>query len=289
MNKTKYNLSTFFENLKNDWKYIQLNERLNTDAGIQTNLRIKPKDGKTANVYSAGMWYILTNDEFANEGFIDAYCKGFEDGKQFITNKTNNALNGFYKSCTKEYTNELQYAYFFNAENYILGYKNGACGVPINFYIDSIESIGFSAGVVTTIDLMAKENPILFDGFYDVDTEAPQQLKTVNPDEVLKNEFKMIFKNDIGFTIFTKMFELYKDEIKYHLANFSFLFFAMEKDFLVCSQTKFKEFLREEKYNIEIEKIDPRQWRFDMNENKKSKLYNVIKESLQKKHGLSTI
>lgn len=178
MNKTKYNLSTFFENLKNDWKYIQ------------TNLRIKPKDGKTANVYSAGMWYILTNDEFANEGFIDAYCKGFEDGKQFITNKTNNALNGFYKSCTKEYTNELQYAYFFNAENYILGYKNGACGVPINFYIDSIESIGFSAGVVTTIDLMAKENPILFDGFYDVDTEAPQQLKTVNPDEVKPKKLK---------------------------------------------------------------------------------------------------
>lgn len=117
----------------------------------------------------------------------------------------------------------------------------------------------------------------------------PQQPEAVKPDEVLKNEFKMIFKNDIGFTIFTKMFELYKDEIKYHLANFSFLFHAMEKDFLVCSQAKFKEFLREEKYNIEIEKIDNRQWFLDMDENKKSKLYNSIKESLQKKHGLSTI
>ena len=102
--------------------------------------------------------------------------------------------------------------------------------------------------------------------------EAPQQNKTLHPDEVLINEFEKIFKNDIGFTIFSKMFELYKNETN-HLANFSFLFYAMEKDFLVCSQTEFKEFLRIEKYNIDIEKIDSRQ----SGENKKAKLYNSIK------------
>lgn len=111
--------------------------------------------------------------------------------------------------------------------------------------------------------------------------------KAVKPDEVLKNEFDKIFKSDIGFTIFTKMFELYGNETN-DLANFSFLFYAMEKEFLVCSQTKFKEFLRNEKYNIEIEKIDNRQWFLDMNKNKKSKLYNSIKESLQEKHEKST-
>lgn len=100
--------------------------------------------------------------------------------------------------------------------------------------------------------------------------------KVVKTDEVLKNEFDKIFKNDIGFTIFTKMFEYYKDD-KNTLANFSFLFHAMEKDFLVCSQTKFREFLRNEKYNIEIEKIDSRQ----SGKTNKTKLYNSIKDKYQ--------
>lgn len=116
----------------------------------------------------------------------------------------------------------------------------------------------------------------------------PQQNETGNADEVLKNEFDKIFKNDIGFTIFTKMFELYKPENKY-LANFSFLFFAMEKEFLVCTQTDFVKFLENDKYDVNISKIDNRQWYLDMNQNKKSKLYNSIKEPLQKKHEKSTI
>lgn len=106
------------------------------------------------------------------------------------------------------------------------------------------------------------------------------EFEVPKPDEVLKNEFDKIFKNDIGFTIFNKMFELYKVETN-HLANFSFLFYVMEKEFLVCSQTDFKEFLRNEKYNIEIEKIDSRQWNLDLNKNKKSKLFNSIKERYQ--------
>lgn len=117
--------------------------------------------------------------------------------------------------------------------------------------------------------------------------EPPQQTKTVNPDEaLLKNEYIEIFKNDLGFTLFTKMFELYKSDNK-DLANFSFLFFAMEKDFLVCSQVDFVKFLEIEKYNVSIEKIDNRQFKWQIN--KKSKLYNSIKEPLQKKHEKSTI
>jgi len=124
--------------------------------------------------------------------------------------------------------------------------------------------------------------------------EAQKELKQLQHNEsvksckLIKNESETIFKNDIGFTIFTKMFEIYKGD-KNILANFSFLFYAMEKDFLVCTQTEFKVFLRDEKYSIEIEKIDNRQWFFDMNKNKKSKLYNSMKESLQEKHGKSTI
>jgi hypothetical protein len=113
--------------------------------------------------------------------------------------------------------------------------------------------------------------------------EQPQPEAT-NSNELLKNLNDKIFNSDIGFTLFTKMFNLYKNELN-NLANFSFLFYAMEKEFLVCGQSEFREFLRDEKYNIEIEKIDSRQ----SGENKKSKLYNSIKETLQKKHGLSTI
>lgn len=112
----------------------------------------------------------------------------------------------------------------------------------------------------------------------------PQQIETVKPDRVLKNEFDKIFNSDIGFTIFTKMFDLYKTE-NTDLANFSFLFYAMEKDFLVCSQTEFITFLENDKYDVNIEKIDSRQ----SGKNKKSKLYNSIKETLQKKYEKSTI
>lgn len=132
-----------------------------------------------------------------------------------------------------------------------------------------------------------KELIELFFNSVQLETKEPQQKENSEPDEVLlKNENIKIFKNDIGFSLFVKMFEFYKNETT-HLANFSFLFFAMEKDFLVCSQADFKEFLRDEKYNIDIEKIDYRQ--LDWQQSKKANLYNSIKETLQKKHEKSTI
>ena len=103
-----------------------------------------------------------------------------------------------------------------------------------------------------------------------------EEFETFKPGAILKDELIKIFKNNIGFLVFTKMFELYKTETN-DLANFSFLFYAMEKDFLVCSQTEFRGFLRSAKYNIDIEKIDSRQ----SGNNKKTKLYNSIKEMCQ--------
>ncbi|MCF7569475.1 hypothetical protein L3X37_14065 [Sabulilitoribacter arenilitoris] len=119
--------------------------------------------------------------------------------------------------------------------------------------------------------------------------DESQETETNKHDEVLlKNCKPKIFKNDLGFTLFTKMFELYKDENKDN-ANFSFLFFAMKKDFLVCSQVDFVNFLQSENYDRNINKIDSRQWRLDLSGNNKSKLYNSIKDQLQKKHKKSTI
>ena len=105
------------------------------------------------------------------------------------------------------------------------------------------------------------------------DEQTPATAPFAENIKILRSDEELIFKNDIGFSIFSKMFEIYKTETN-DLANFSFLFYAMEKDFLVCSQTEFREFLRSEKYNIDIDKIDSRQ----SGNNKKTKLYNSIKE-----------
>ena len=72
------------------------------------------------------------------------------------------------------------------------------------------------------------------------------------------------------------MFKCYKDEGKYN-ANFGFLFYAMEAEFLVCNQTEFIDFVGNEDYKISISKIDSRQ----SGSNKKLKLYNSIKSSFQ--------
>ncbi len=101
---------------------------------------------------------------------------------------------------------------------------------------------------------------------------------------LIKNRYPHIFKDDFGFTLFTKMFEFYKDEGK-HLANFSFLFYAMEKEFLVCKQVDFIRLLENEEYNIFIDKIDSRQ----IGSPTKTKLYNSVKDNIFKKHRKSTI
>ncbi|WP_134351115.1 hypothetical protein [Flavobacterium psychrophilum] len=280
--KKKYNIFTFIENLNNDFNYIQLKERLNDNA---PELKIKLKDETTVNVYSAGLLYILKSDEFANEGFINAYTKGFRNGKDFVENKTNNALNGFYKSCSNEYIEELHYAYFFEADNYILGYKNGACGVPTTFYIDSIESIGFASGVVYTIDLMAKENPILFDGFYDNNTEQPQQIKIGKP----KNEFKDFFNTDVNISVIEKIQDDFKE---YYGKKMAMLIYLLETEFNLItysldsktdSRKHFVDSLNKSKTNMQpINKsFVPYTYRLDITNFEKNKDFVRIKEKLQ--------
>ena len=143
----------------------------------------------------------------------------------------------------------------------------------VNFCVQLLQFIDLT-GVLEKVQIdNNKQNP-------------PQQTENSKPDGVLlTNENIDIFKDDFSFTLFTKMYELYKDE-KTRLANFSFLFFAMEEEFLVCNQVTFVKFLENEKYNISIEKIDNRQLTWKTS--KKVKLYNSIKESLQKRHEKST-
>ena len=87
--------------------------------------------------------------------------------------------------------------------------------------------------------------------------------------QLTENQYPKIFKSDLGYSLFLKMLSIYKEKPRYYLSNFSFLFYAMEKDYLVCRQSEFKKFL--ETYDIILDKIDSRQ--SGTRNNKKFKLY----------------
>lgn len=107
--------------------------------------------------------------------------------------------------------------------------------------------------------------------------------KPQQPEPLLKNPHETIFAGDFAFTLFEKMKAFYSGEST-DLANYSFLFYVMQKDgFVICRNTDFVKLLPT--YNITIDKIDPRQ----IGTNKKATLYKATKVTLQEKHGLSTI
>ena len=188
MNNKKYNLSNFFETLKSDANFNTLKERI----GNNTALSIKTKDGKKINIYSVEMFYLLSSEDYKDEGFINAYAKGYHNGNEFIENKTQKALNGFFKSCPEKYIDELKVFYFDKAPNEVFGYKQIATGKPLTLRIELIEKIGFASGVINAIDLMKEENTAFFLGFDDENNEPPQQAKNIKTDEVEKYNWFII-------------------------------------------------------------------------------------------------
>lgn len=107
--------------------------------------------------------------------------------------------------------------------------------------------------------------------------QQPQQNETGSTDEIKENEYIEIFKNNIGYTIFLELHFIYKNKTNKQ-ANYSFLFYALQSEYLVCNGTKFIKFLS--KRDIHIDKIDSRQ----SGSNKKLDLFNSIKSKYQKKH-----
>jgi len=109
-------------------------------------------------------------------------------------------------------------------------------------------------------------------------TVIAQNNEEVSVPTLFENPYEKIFKSNLGFTIYQKLHENFKDSVKY-LANYSFIFYALQKDdFIICKGSDFKRFLSEH-YDIHIEKIDARQ----IGTNSKMKLYNAIKEVSTKK------
>ncbi len=94
-----------------------------------------------------------------------------------------------------------------------------------------------------------------------------------------KNPYEQIFSNDLGYTIFLKMHNLYKEKEIKNNSNYSFLYYALDKDnFLTCIGTEFINFSITEFDVKDFTRIDNR-YKEDYN---KSKLYNAIKDGIQK-------
>ena len=177
------------------------------------------------------MFYLLSSEDYKDEGFINAYAKGYHNGNEFIENKTQKALNGFFKSCPEKYIDELKVFYFDKAPNEVFGYKQIATGKPLTLRIELIEKIGFASGVINAIDLMKEENTAFFLGFDDENNEPPQQDKNIKTDEVIK-EFKDFFIPDVKIETINNIQTNYKDLIGKKMA---FLIYLLETEFKIIN------------------------------------------------------
>ena len=95
-----------------------------------------------------------------------------------------------------------------------------------------------------------------------------------NFNKTTSNLFPKIFVSDIGYTIFIRLHELYKDKANNYLANYSSIFLNLKNDSLIfCQPSDYRQFLSEN-YDVTIEKIDTRQ---NNDSSDKSIAYNAIK------------
>lgn len=123
---------------------------------------------------------------------------------------------------------------------------------------------------------ISKSEAVAFYEWYDVLINDFEN-KGVNENSLDENINITIFKNDLGQTLFNQLHKIYKNEEKNYLANYSFLFYALQKNYLVCSGTKFVNHLST--LDINIHKIDTRQ----SGTNTKTRLFNSIELPYLKK------
>lgn len=98
-------------------------------------------------------------------------------------------------------------------------------------------------------------------------------------DHLNENPFEKIFSNDLAYTIFLKMYSIYKDEEKINNSNYSFLYYSLNDDeLLTCNGSEFIDFVTTEFDVIDFTKLDSR---FKENKHRR-KLYNAIKDTISK-------
>jgi hypothetical protein len=99
--------------------------------------------------------------------------------------------------------------------------------------------------------------------------------KKITPIETIEftNPFEAIFASSKSYQLFDKLHQSYRKEEKTYLANYSYIFNAMEKDgYIICTRKNYINFLNDT-FQITIDKIDSRQ----NGETNKTKLYEAFK------------
>jgi hypothetical protein len=92
--------------------------------------------------------------------------------------------------------------------------------------------------------------------------------------EYKENPYPKVFKNLDAFLIFKSLHNSYKNDSKINLANYSFVYYSMEKDnLIICGNIGFIEHLSEI-YDISLPKIDSRQ----SGSNKRTNFYKSIRD-----------
>ena len=138
------------------------------------------------------------------------------------------------------------------------------------------EKIKLELEILEKLPIIKTDYKILKERYQKYLTNVKPQPKEIDkPDEVKENKYLEIFKNDLGYSIFLELHNIYKLKPKQQ-AYYSFLFYALDKDYLVCSGSDFITFLS--KLNIHIDKIDSRQ----SGTNNKRDLFNSIQDKFLK-------
>lgn len=163
----KYNFVSFLKILESNPKYTTEKERL-----LDERLSFKIRD---CQVYSAEMYYLLIAVEFKDEGFINEYVRGYNDGKRSLKEEIKEDMSGLWINNSLGYTEKLRHDYFTSAVGYPFGYKQMAKSVFYSSSIDIFYKIGFASGIVNEIDLMAEKNPTLFYDYEDEKKDYTQE------------------------------------------------------------------------------------------------------------------
>lgn len=117
-------------------------------------------------------------------------------------------------------------------------------------------------------------------GIYYVKSDFEIYLENLKPElsskskkKLEKNCFPNIFPNDLGYTLFNSYQKIYEENKTIYQANYSFLYYALDKDNLIIrNQKKFIEFLSHT-FDIHLTKIDSKK----KNNPEKLMEYNLIK------------
>lgn len=270
--KCPFDLEDFYESQKNELsRFKDLGRPYNS-----VNFSVKFKDLDIP-IYSQYLRLLLIseNDTILNKTplitikdivkyFLKGYQKGYHD---FETNHKLNTNNLY--SNSEAYLKKIRRLYFGDTSNNVKGCKYYIEFNPIGITLERMEEIGFAHGHLFHIEELLRNEKELFKSILEAPGKSQQE-------KAIQNKYPTIFKDDQSCEIFEKLHELYSSETGFLAANYSFIFYAMQKDgFIICKNADFIGFLSES-FKIEIDRIDSRQKK----SYKKRPIYDALKNAI---------